>query len=82
MAKQLKWHRGVPDSPGFWWLLPDKEYSQQVGGPTGPSIIEVRRQNDIVPQKPELYMQYRDFRLEAYLFKGMVAGPISQPIGA
>lgn len=78
MSQALKYHRGQPDQPGWWWLWPDEKFCKETGAPDGPSIIEVRMQSDITI-KPELHMLYRGFRLEAWLFKGRVAGPIPEP---
>jgi hypothetical protein len=82
MTARFRWRKGKPDKPGWWWLWPDKKFHGQAGGPAGPRIVEVRRQADVTPGKPELYMQGvpdRNSRLEAFLFKGRIAGPIPAP---
>lgn len=53
----LEYRRGKPDKPGYWWLWPDEKFVKQTGLNFGWSrIVEVRTQNDVIPNKPELYM--------------------------
>jgi len=79
-TRRLKWREGVPEEPGFYWVMPDTEFRHHIGGAADePRIIEVRKQ--FVAVKPELLLQLPNGRLEAFLFKGWLAGPIPTPIG-
>lgn len=80
MSKILEYRRGQPDESGYWWLWPSYKFLKRTDFlPAGPRIVEVRMQNDIIADKPGLYMKYGNSRLEAELFEGRVAGPIPEP---
>ncbi len=79
------WRDGKPDKPGWWWLLPDNEEVTQYGWRAGARLYEVHRRGDITPGKPELFIRDVDIHhseVEAFVFKGKVAGPIAEPITA
>lgn len=77
--KNLRWRRGVPNKEGWWWLWWDDKIAREFNHRPGPQIVEVKMQGDVVPGKPELHMQLGNSRLEAFVFKGKVAGPIPRP---
>lgn len=88
MAKQLKWRRGIPDQPGQWYIWPDEGH--WLNGNTEPRVCLVKSGSglgtsiDNCSENGLFIKGYPDHehQSEAHLFKGRVAGPIPEPIGA
>lgn len=86
MAKQLKWRRGVPDQPGWWYIWPDEGH--WLNGNKNPRICLVKPGSglgasvDSYSENGLFINGYPDHehQSEASLFKGRVAGPIPEPI--
>jgi len=80
MARTLKYRRGVPDQPGWWYVWPDEGH--WLNGSTEPRVRQIAMRDTFDGKGPQLcILSFPDHEhmTETYLFKGQVAGPVPQP---